>query len=320
MQEFCVSVIIPVYNVEEYLKQCLDSVINQTYKNLEIILVDDGSFDNSGKICDEYALKDNRIKVIHKENGGLSDARNVGIKEATGEYITFIDSDDYTELDMIEYLYNVLIKFGCDISVCTHKIIKNNKVKKSFNLKKDFKLSSYETVKRLLYNDGADTSAWAKLYKRDLFTGIEYPKGKLFEDIATTYKLFIKSGEIAFGHLAKYNYKIRNTSIVRKGFTKAKLDLLDNTDNAVKDILKFFPDLKEAALRRRVYARFSTLNQVLNFDKENKNIVEEIIDFIKKYSSKILIDKNVPLRDKLAIILLNINYNLYKFVWQKIMR
>ncbi len=310
-----VSVVIPVYNVEKYLKQCLDSVVNQTLKDIEIICIDDGSTDNSGKICDEYALKDNRIKVVHKENGGLSDARNTGINIATGEYITFIDSDDTVEKDMIEYLYNILKKFACEMSICTHNVIKCNKKKKNFNLKSDYKLSSKECIEKMLYDDGVDTSAWAKLYKRELFENIRYPKGKLFEDIATTYKLFVKSGTIACGHLAKYNYKIRNTSIVRKSFIKSKLDLIENTDNATRDILNIFPNLKKAALRRRVYARFSTLNQVLNFDKENGYIVKEIINFIKKRSSKVLTDKNVPLRDKLAIILLNINYNLYKFVW-----
>lgn len=317
MNKPIVSVIIPVYNVEQYLKQCLDSVINQTYKNLEIILVDDGSTDNSGKICDEYALKDTRIKVIHKDNGGLSDARNTGLKIATGEYITFIDSDDDIELDMVEYLYSVLIKFNCKMSVCTHNVIKNNRTKKSFNLKEDFKLSSFDCIKKMLYHDGTDTSAWAKLYKKDLFENIMYPKGKLFEDIATTYKLFIKSDEIASGHLAKYNYKIRSNSIVRKSFTKAKLDLIENTDNMAKDVLAIFPDLEKALLRRRVYARFSTLNQVLSFDKENKHVVKEIISFIKKYTWNILTDTNVQLRDKVAIILLNISYNLYKFIWQK---
>ena len=137
-----ISVILPVYNVEKYLRKCLDSVINQTYKNLEIILVNDGSTDNSGKICEEYALNDKRIKVIHKENGGISSARNAAIDIAKGQYITFIDSDDDVELDYIGYLYDILKKFNCKMSVCTHNIVKNTKIKKSFNLKTDYKLSS----------------------------------------------------------------------------------------------------------------------------------------------------------------------------------
>ena len=311
--------IIPIYNAEQYLRQCLDSVVNQTYKNLEIILVDDGSTDNSGKICDEYALKDKRIVVIHKENGGISDARNIGIEKASGEFITFVDSDDDVANDIIEYLYEILKKFNCKMSVCAHNIIKNNKIKKSFNLKGDCKLSSQECIKKMLYDDGIDTSAWAKLYDRSIFEQIRYPKGMLFEDIATTYKLFIKSTEIASGHLAKYNYRIRNEhSITRCVFNKSKLDLIENTDKMATDVINMFPNLQKAALRRKIYARFSTLNQLLNVDKENENIVKETVSFIKKYTWNILFDKNVPLRDKCAIILLNINYNLYKFIWQKL--
>ena len=313
-----ISVIIPVYNVEKYLRQCLESVINQTYKNLEIILVNDGSTDNSGKICEEYALKDERIKVIHKENGGISSARNTAVDIAKGEYITFIDSDDDVELDFIDYLYDILKHFNCKMSVCTHNIVKNKKIRKSFNLKTDYKLSSQECIKKLLYNDGIDTSAWAKLYDKSLFDNIRYPVGKLFEDIATTYKLFIKSKEIACGHLAKYNYNVRENSIVTKNFNKAKLDLLESTDNMSEEVINVFPNLKEAVLRRRVYARFSTLNQMAQVDKDNKEKVKEIINFIKKYKWNILADSNVPVRDKCAILLLQINYNLYKYVWRKI--
>lgn len=313
-----ISVIIPVYNVEQYLRQCLDSVVNQTYKNLEIFCVDDGSTDNSGKICEEYSLKDNRITVIHKQNDGISSARNAVIDMVKGRYITFIDSDDYVESDFIEYLYNILKKFNCKMSVCTHNIVKNNKIKKSFNLKTDYKLSSQECIKRLLYNDGIDTSAWAKLYEKSLFNDIRYPVGKLFEDIATTYKFFIKSKEIACGHLAKYNYNVRDNSIVTEKFNRSKLDLLESTDNMAEEVINIFPNLKKAALRRRVYARFSTLNQMVKVDKENEEKVKEMISFIKKYKWNILTDSNVPIRDKFATLLLQINYNLYKYVWQKI--
>ena len=123
-----ISIIVPIYNVEKYLKKCIDSIINQTYKNLEIILVDDGSPDNCGKICDEYAKKDNRIKVIHKENGGVSSARNVGVENATGEYIGFVDSDDYIEKDMYEVLINNLKKENADISIISNYEVYKNKI------------------------------------------------------------------------------------------------------------------------------------------------------------------------------------------------
>ncbi|WP_372519738.1 glycosyltransferase family 2 protein [Candidatus Ruminimicrobiellum ovillum] len=313
-----ISIIIPIYNADKYLRQCLDSVVNQTFKDIEIICIDDGSSDNSLQILKEYRQKDERIILVDlKQNKGISNARNEGIKFARGNYITFVDSDDYIEPDYIEYLYSILKTFNCKMSVCIHNVIKKGKKKKVFDIKADYKLSSQECIKRLLYNDGIDTSAWAKLYDKTLFDNIKYPEGKLFEDIAITYKLFIKSKEIACGHLAKYNYVIRENSIVTKNFDKSKLDLVEMTDNMAADIVSLFPNLKKAVLRRRVYARFSTLNQMAKVDKKNSDKIKEMINFIKKYKWNILADSNVPLRDKFAVLLIQINYNLYKYVWRK---
>lgn len=314
-----ISIIIPIYNAEKYLRQCFDSVINQTFKNIEIICLNDGSSDNSLKIIEEYQQKDKRVILVDLEqNKGISNARNEGIKCAKGNYVTFVDSDDYIEPDYIEYLYNILKTFNCKMSVSPHNIVKKGKKKKVFNIKTDYKLSSQECIKKLLYNDGIDTSAWSKLYDKTLFDNIKYPEGKLFEDIAITYKLFIKSKEVACGHLAKYNYVVRDNSIVTKEFDKSKLDLVEMTDYMAADIVNFFPNLKKAALRRRVYARFSTLNQMAEVDKDNKDEVQEMIKFIKKYKWNILTDINAPIRDKIAVLLMQINYNLYKYVWKKL--
>ena len=141
-----ISVIIPIYNVEKFLSFCIDSIVNQTYKNLEIILVDDGSTDNSGKICDEYALKDNRIKVMHKQNGGVSSARNVGLNIAKGKYIGFVDSDDYVENDMFEILHNLIIKNNVDISCCNKFVFKKNKFTASKNFPNDTSLLFNEVL------------------------------------------------------------------------------------------------------------------------------------------------------------------------------
>lgn len=310
-----VSVIIPVYNVEKYLNRCIKSVLGQTYKNLEIILVDDGSTDNSSQICDEYKKIDSRIIVIHKENGGLSDARNAGINKATGKYITFIDSDDSIEKDMIEYLYLLMKKYKTKMSLCCHNIIyeKRNKVISLGNGKEEV-LSSEKCIEKMLYHKDVDTSAWAKLYAKNLFDDISYPKGFLFEDIGTTYKLFIESKYIACGYENKYNYWIRKNSIVTGVFSEKKLDLLKMTDTMGEDLIKLFPNLKRAILRRRVYARFSTLNQMLNIDDyEGKR--KKIIDFILNNKNDVLFNKLTPIRDKIAIIVLSLNFNLYKFLW-----
>jgi len=182
-----ISIIIPVYNVEKYLERCVKSVINQTYKNLEIILVDDGAKDNSGKMCDELSKLDSRIKVIHKENGGLSDARNFGLKIATGDYIGFVDSDDYIADDMYETLYHTIKNNNADISIVSFYEMYKEKVigvRDSGNLEI---LSKQEAMKELLIDTKIQSYAWNKLFKKELFNDLKFPTGKNFEDIELLY-------------------------------------------------------------------------------------------------------------------------------------
>nr|WP_308668296.1 glycosyltransferase family 2 protein [uncultured Agathobacter sp.] len=315
MEKVLISVVLPIYNVEKYLRRCIESVINQTYTNLEIILVDDGSTDNSGKICDEYKKKDTRIKVVHKSNGGLSDARNTGTMMSLGRYISYIDSDDYVDDDYIEYLYSLISRYKTKVALCTHNVVFQNGKTVTYGNGKSEILDAHSCIEKMLYNDVIDTSAWAKLYDIELAKSILYPQNKLFEDIATTYKFFLKSGKIACGYESKYYYIIRNNSIVGCSFNNKKLDLLEMTDCMGEEVLLVYPDLKEAVLRRRVYARFSTLNQMLDTDECKKEKIK-IIRFIKNNSNSILHNKKVPKRDKIAVILLKISYNLYRAIWK----
>ena len=175
-----ISVVVPVYNVAKYLKKSIESIVNQTYTNLEIILVDDGSKDESGEICEDYSLKDSRIIVIHKPNGGLSDARNAGIKQAKGEYITFVDSDDTIDYDMIEFLYDLILKFHTKMSICCQtEIFENTNKKNVIGNNEKLKLTGKECIRRMLYHDIVDTSAWAKLSSTELFKTVKFPKGKI---------------------------------------------------------------------------------------------------------------------------------------------
>lgn len=221
-----VSVIVPVYNVEKYLSECIDSIRQQTYKNIEILIIDDGSTDGSANICDKFAQVDNRIKVIHKKNGGLSDARNVGICAASGEYLSFIDSDDYIESDMIECLYNSCIGHHADISICG-RVCEIEGSENNFYLFTDFfgVLTSTEAVKDLLVQKNCDSAAWDKLYKADLFTNIRYPKGVLHEDLNVTVQLLAQCRNVAYIDKALYHYRIRNGSICNQFFSEKKFDL-----------------------------------------------------------------------------------------------
>lgn len=211
-----VSVIVPVYNVEKYLNKCIDSIIVQTYKDLEIILVDDGSKDNSGYICDFWGKKDNRIKVLHKANGGLSDARNYGIECATGDYFTFIDSDDYIHEKMIELLVDALEKNDADISICDFERVQDDKGNFVNVLQKEeLSMTGKDAVeKRYKYKDIRYVTAWAKLYKKHLFEEYRYPVGKIHEDEFLTYKLLYTSDKVVFLNLKLYFYRQRESSII----------------------------------------------------------------------------------------------------------
>ena len=224
-----VSIIVPVYKVEKYIKRCLDSIINQTYKNLEIILVDDGSPDNCPQICDEYALKDIRIKVIHKDNGGLSDARNVGIDIASGEYIMFVDSDDYIEPQMIEVLYKALVDNSATISICNFKYITDDSDVVVDN--EDLPIhNGFITGKELLSDICFKNKYWywvvavCKLYKKDLFNNLRFPIGKFHEDEFVFHKIILKCDKIACVASPMYNYLQRSGSIMHQNIGIKKLD------------------------------------------------------------------------------------------------
>lgn len=224
--EELITIIVPVYNVEQYVARCLKSIIDQTYRNLEIIVVDDGSTDKSGTICDEIAHSDYRIKVIHKENGGLSDARNVGLEIAKGKYIGFIDSDDYIEPDMIECLHNSCIEHQADISVCG-RVCEMEESSQKYNLFSDFSgvLTSNEAIKDLLIQKNCDSAAWDKIYKAELLRDIRYPKGIIHEDLNVTVRLFAQCKRVAFTGRTLYHYRVRNGSICNQKFSDKKFDL-----------------------------------------------------------------------------------------------
>lgn len=312
-----ISVVLPIYNVEKYLEKCMESIFNQTYKNLEILLVDDGSPDGCPALCDAYAKKDKRVRVVHKKNGGISDARNAGVAESSGQYIAFVDPDDYVESDYIEYLYSLIKKYNCKMSLCQHTVKFEGGREICYGKNGDDLLTSKDCIERMLYNDVIDTSCWAKLFSADLAKKFLYPKGKLFEDIGTVYKFFIESEQIACGWQSKYFYMMRPKSIVHCNFNPHKLDLLEMTDSMASEVKSIFPDLGKACLRRQVYSRFSTLNQMLDVkEKVYKEKRKEIIRCIKENKKALLSDKKLPRRDKLALYLLSMGFFFYKLAWK----
>ncbi len=238
-----ITVILPVYKVEAYLPRCMDGVLAQTYRNLEILLVDDGSPDRCPAICDGYAAADERVRVIHQENAGLSGARNAGIDAAAGEYLIFIDSDDYVTEDFVERLYQALADTGSDLSMCKWKYVKGEAVPdEEHDTGHVTTYSGREMMGNLYIHDGAYyVVAWNKLYKRSLFEGLRFPAGRIHEDEATTYKIYDRIEKAAVVDACLYGYFIGNDSITRGQFSRKRLDWAW----AVRERLTFLEERKD---------------------------------------------------------------------------
>ena len=237
-----ISVIVPVYNVEKYVGKCIESILKQTYTDFELILVNDGSTDHSYDICCEYKKKDSRIKIINKKNGGLSDARNVGIDASLGEYITFIDSDDFISRYMFEFLHNILIKNNADIAICSFlRVCENENPIDKIPSEMNIQLLNSEECYEAIYSSKCDefTVAWGKLYRRKLFDAIRYPYGKLHEDEFVTYKLYSRSEKVVYVPIQGYYYLNREQSIMNTKFSTRSLDRLD----AYQEREDFFCDI-----------------------------------------------------------------------------
>ena len=281
-----ISIIIPVYKVEKYLEKCIQSLINQTYENLQIILVDDGSPDNCGKICDEYAKKDHRIEVIHKSNGGLSDARNKGLEIAKGEYIGFIDSDDYIESDMYEVLYNLLKQYNADVSICNFYTVSQGKIaiKNAENGIKEY--NRIEILKEVLLDNNIQSYAWNKLYKKELFDEIKYPVGKKYEDIGTTFYLLEKCNKVVVTGKPEYYYINRQDSIVNNvtettitDYIELIMQRYDYIEENIKELSSYNKDYLKRILKT-AEQDIKNLNEVGDYTNRK---YEELYNKVQKF-------------------------------------
>lgn len=315
MENDLVSVVVPVYNVEKYLENCVYSIIKQTYENIEIILVDDGSTDNSSSLCDSFMKRDKRINVYHKKNGGLSDARNYGIEQSKGKYLTFVDSDDTLENDCIEYLYNLLNKYNTMMSICNYNVITNNKIISYTTKDLEFKFDKITALKELLKENKFSVSSCAKMYEKNLFNNVKFPVGKLCEDNGTTYKLVEKCAYIAYGSKSKYNYYKRENSIMTSSFNEKKFDLIELVDQMKSDLESKYPELHDDILKKQILSRFSILRQIVLSDYNNKEKIDEIVKFLKKNKKFIFTNKNVSKREKMAMLSLLFGKKFFKFSW-----
>lgn len=268
-----ISVIVPVYKVEEYIQECIESVLDQTLADFQLILVDDGSPDSCGEICEMYATRDARVYVIHKENGGLSDARNVGLEKASGEYVFFLDSDDALAPNALKILYEVACREKADIvqgQFTNDKMQLEQKIGQPMTV-----LSSEQALSSLLLMDEVQVMAWAKLYSRKLFKEIRYPVGKINEDNFTTYKLVCKAEKVALLPDLIYYYRINPTSIMNCRITEKRFEIL----NSPKEILNYLGDSAEKFQEQLEYYKFRILIRLYN-EVIVQNAAKEFGDYL----------------------------------------
>lgn len=315
--EELISVIIPCYNVEKYIDRCMESVLNQTYRKLEIILVDDGSTDGTRKICDRYSQMDARVKVIHKENRGLSSARNTGLNICQGEYIFFVDSDDWITIDAVQYLYDLRKKYNADFSMAAY--VRTRAYRKKDCLQHDYvecELTQLEFLSKF-FKIGTQENvqfAWAKLYKSELFDNIQYPTGVIFEDVPTTFHIAVYSGKIAYSTHIIYYYYFNPDSITEEKFNDRKFDLIKVWDMVCEKACQNENEwiLAQAIINRK-RADFGVLMELAISNitlKEKKTYLLKInrsISDLKKSAGELCRSK-IPLSRKIFIVGFSINY------------
>ena len=297
-----VSIIVPVYNVEPYLPICVESIVAQTYRNLEIILVDDGSPDNCPRMCDEYAKLDGRISVVHKENGGLSSARNAGLDVMSGNYVLFVDSDDWIDSRYVEYLLALALEFDVKVAICDLFDSRDGCMPKSA-LSSGEALSSIEALKIMLYQTGFTNSASGKLFHVSLLESLYFPTGVYHEDLKTIHKPIFESITVAYGRTPLYCYVHRSGSISHSPtFDKNYIDLIDAVDDVCAFVRANCPELIPAANCRK----FSCYSQSLYSSATDPSAREEsdrLWDWIKRHRFALALDNSARKKNRIAACL-----------------
>lgn len=312
-----VSIIVPVYNVELYLPKCVDSIINQTYRNIEILLVNDGSSDSSGKLCDEYSRKYEYIRSYHKKNGGLSSARNYGIARAKGAYIGFVDSDDFVDNDMFEYLIGLAEQYNADVSGCDIYDCYNNKDIKKHSADWIECLDTIGSIKCVL-DSKTSMNVVNKLFKKELFEETLFTEGITLEDAYIIVDLLSKTKRAVFTNSQKYYYLHRGNSITTLPFNEHSYDALKVHDHNYKVATSISESLEPSANLRRCWARFYVLDKMMMSDGNyDKSVEKECIVFLKKRKRLILSSSMFTSGRKLAFCGLLISKKLYRAIVKK---
>lgn len=302
MNEILFSIIVPVYKVEKYLPELMECLLRQTYKNIEIILVDDGSPDNCGTLCDEYAARDNRVVACHKKNGGLSSARNYGLDRCKGDYIVCIDSDDLVAEDYIEYFYKLILEHNADCVMCGCQNFMDGERVSYLTDRECGKVMSREQVLiDWLYMRNIRTGVIGKCFRAGLYANIRYPEGKYYEDIGTMYKLFIKAETFAYGSSVKFSYRLRKTAQSKQPFSPKEMDSIEQTKIVYDAIKSDYPSLIAAASSRYLSAASHIFFMIS--DKRYESYKRLVWKEIKKVRCIVLKDRKARKKARYMAIL-----------------
>lgn len=312
-----ISVIVPVYQMQDYLECCIDSLLKQTWIHFELLLVDDGSTDNSGSICDRYAAYDPRVRVVRKTNGGLSSARNIGLLKATGELISFVDADDWVDETYLEKLYATLCAGKAGMASCNHWIVPEHSAMQArfpVNLSQR-EYSLHEAYDSILYHGIPDVSAWGKLYRRDVFSGITYPTGHVFEDTYCIADLLKNADGVSYCPDALYYYRFRTNSISKSPSEERIRDFGTAVDCMTDRILSVYPEMHRGCKRRKMHALLSMRRFYVGCVPQRVKARNELEKQIRKEAWPVLTDRRAPLRDKIAIMATLAGHSIYDRFW-----
>ena len=288
-----ISIIIPVYNVKQYIERCLDSVLHQTYRMIEVILVDDRSTDGSADICSRYAQSDNRIRLIsHQVNGGPSKARNVGMELARGRFITFIDADDFVSEKYIADLYSVMIHSDADVAMCGYKRIINESdiCQENIEIEKTTVFSGIQALEAMLYRKQISSYVWGKLYKTDILKNSKFPEGKIFEDLRILSDIFPNAGYVAYNSVTDYFYFQRNGSLIHQEYHDSMFDQVVASQEILQAIEHVYPQIINAAISKVFISSVDVYRKIPAYScyEVEKKILQKNI---KNYRKRVLMDK-----------------------------
>ncbi|WP_251549864.1 glycosyltransferase family 2 protein [Neobacillus muris] len=308
-----ISIIVPVYNVEPYIKDCINSILTQDFINFELLLVNDGSTDKSGAICDEFAKRDTRVKVIHKHFEGVSSARNIGISLAQGDFIGFVDGDDHIDKNMYKELHRICIETNSDIAICKLAREVDGKI---INVDTNIfmkEMNNIEAMKQLFIGKLYRFSLCNKLFRKHCFENVSFPEGRIHEDLSTAYKLFSNANKATYTNYSGYIYVKRQNSILTSAFNKRRMDAFIGWEEILPFMNKYYPEIYEEVVRCFVFWSidnvFYILHQV-NDSKDRNSYLRKIQENMRSHYRYILRINSIPLLYKYYMTMLMINFRL----------